>query len=87
PDIELYLTCLRRKIVGQSITEFRLLTPFALRTVEPPPGAFVGPCVVELRRIGKRVAFGFESGAWMVVHLMVSGRFRWAPIGAKFSPK
>lgn len=87
PDIELYLSCLRSRVVGQSFDEFKVYNPFVLRTVTPPRSDFVGLPVVELRRIGKRVALGFESGTWMVVHLMVSGRFRWGARGAKVATK
>ncbi len=34
--------------------------------------------VKEIWRIGKRIAFEFDSGSVMVIHLMVSGRFRWS---------
>jgi len=87
PDIEMYLSCLRAKTLGRTFDEFKLYNPFVLRTVSPPKDAFVGIPITELRRIGKRVAFGFESGAWMAVHLMVSGRFRWAALGSKFPVK
>jgi formamidopyrimidine-DNA glycosylase len=36
-----------------------------------------------MRRIGKRIAFGFDNGLWMVLHLMIAGRLHWRPVGAK----
>src|SRR5690348_3657810 len=33
---------------------------------------------MELRRIGKRIAFGLENGVWLVIHLMIAGRLRWS---------
>lgn len=87
PDIELYLQCLKQRVVGHGFQEFRLYNPFALRTVTPKREEFVDVPVRELRRIGKRVALGFESGRWMVVHLMVSGRFRWTAPGPKVAVK
>jgi formamidopyrimidine-DNA glycosylase len=77
PDIELYLACLRQKVQGKSFSSFRLCNPFALRTVTPRPQDLIGVPIVKIWRIGKRVAFEFESGSCMVIHLMVSGRFRW----------
>lgn len=77
PDIELYLACLRHKVQDKSFGSFRLCNPFALRTVTPKPDELIGVPIKEIWRIGKRVAFEFESGACMVIHLMVSGRFRW----------
>jgi hypothetical protein len=41
--------------------------------------------VVELRRLGKRIVFGFEGELFLVVHLMVAGRFRWREPGAKLA--
>lgn len=43
----------------------------------PKPQDLIGVPIDKIWRIGKRVAFEFESGACMVIHLMVSGRFRW----------
>jgi formamidopyrimidine-DNA glycosylase len=41
--------------------------------------------VRELRRVGKRIAIGLEGDVWLVVHLMIAGRLRWRPPGAKLS--
>ena len=30
--------------------------------------------IVELRRLGKRICFGFEDDLWLVLHLMIAGR-------------
>lgn len=87
PDIELYLACLRPRVVGKTFDVFRQFTPFVLRTVDPAPASFVGVPIAELCRIGKRVAFGFSDGRWMVIHLMVSGRLRWLAPDAKIARK
>ena len=31
----------------------------------------------EVRRIGKRIAIGFEDDLWLVLHLMIAGRLHW----------
>ncbi len=31
-----------------------------------------------LRRVGKRIAIGFEGDHWLVLHLMIAGRLHWA---------
>jgi formamidopyrimidine-DNA glycosylase len=36
-----------------------------------------GQKVIALRRIGKRIALGFENGMWLVFHLMIAGRLHW----------
>ena len=37
----------------------------------------------ELRRLGKRIAFGFEDELWLVIHLMIAGRLHWKAANAK----
>jgi formamidopyrimidine-DNA glycosylase len=55
----------------------RLKSPFLLRTVQPKPQDAVGRTVTELRRIGKRIAIGFDNDIWFVFHLMIAGRLHW----------
>ncbi len=83
PDIEVYLDALRRRVLDVELVGIQLLSPFVLRTVEPPPAALVGRRVVGLRRLGKRIVFAFEGELFLVVHLMVAGRLRWREPGAK----
>jgi formamidopyrimidine-DNA glycosylase len=83
PDIEAYLGALRTRVVGQPLTTVRIASPFVLRTADPPLSAVEGQTVRELRRVGKRIAFGFENDLWLVLHLMIAGRLHWRPIGAK----
>src|SRR5205823_11844224 len=37
-----------------------------------------GQRVTTLRRVGKRIAIGFENGLWLVLHLMIAGRLHWS---------
>ncbi len=83
PDIEVYLDCLRPRLVGRELLALRLSSPFLLRSVETPPSAAEGREVTELRRLGKRLVFGFEGELFLVVHLMIAGRLRWRKPGAK----
>ena len=83
PDIAAYLSALESRILGQRLEHARVASPFLLRTVQPPIEAFEGQTVRELRRIGKRIAIGFEGDLWMVLHLMIAGRLHWRPAGAK----
>lgn len=39
----------------------------------------------ELRRIGKRIAFGFDNDLWLVLHLMIAGRLHWRPARTKLA--
>ena len=77
PDITVYIEALERRVVGQALQKTRLRSPFLLRTVDPPVGALDGKTVERLRRIGKRIAFGFEDDLWLVLHLMIAGRLQW----------
>jgi formamidopyrimidine-DNA glycosylase len=83
PDIEAYLAALRSRVVGERLTGIRIASPFLLRTAEPPLSLAEGKTVRELRRVGKRIAFGFENELWLVLHLMIAGRLHWRPVGAK----
>jgi formamidopyrimidine-DNA glycosylase len=61
----------------------RLASAFLLRTVQPPIAEVEGHAVRELRRVGKRIAFGFDNDLWLVLHLMIAGRLHWRALGAK----
>ena len=82
PDITAYLTALEPRVVGEPIEQVRVASPFLLRTVDPPLSAVEGKRVRELRRIGKRIAFGVEDDFWIVLHLMIAGRLHWRAVGA-----
>ena len=83
PDINAYLVALKRYVLGSRVRSVRLGSPFVLRTVEPALTDVVGKEVRQLRRIGKRVALGFEEETWVVIHLMIAGRLHWRGPGAK----
>jgi formamidopyrimidine-DNA glycosylase len=83
PDISLYLHALTPRVVGHSLQRVRLVSPFLLRSVAPPLSALEGRVVATLERLGKRIVFGFEDEYFLVLHLMISGRLRWRPAGAK----
>jgi formamidopyrimidine-DNA glycosylase len=81
PDIVVYLEALQPRIHGQLLLEVRLLSPFVLRSVQPPISEARDRQVVGLRRIGKRIAIELEGDLFLVVHLMVAGRLRWKKPG------
>jgi formamidopyrimidine-DNA glycosylase len=92
PDIELYLSCLRQRVAGHTLNRLRISSPFVLRTFEPAVEAVEGLVVHSLRRIGKRIVFELPRGEFpaeslfIVVHLMIAGRFRWSEKLAAKSP-
>ncbi|WP_260706849.1 Fpg/Nei family DNA glycosylase [Edaphobacter flagellatus] len=83
PDIAAYITALEARVLGQPLEQVRIASAFLLRTVQPPIAAVEGHTVRGLRRVGKRIAFGFDNGMWLVLHLMIAGRLHWKPVGAK----
>jgi formamidopyrimidine-DNA glycosylase len=85
PDIVIYIEALEKRILGQVLEEIRLVSPFLLRTTDPPLASAKGKRVGELRRVGKRIAIGLEEDLWLVLHLMIAGRLHWQKRGAKVS--
>lgn len=83
PDIAAYITALEPRVVAQKLERVRLGSPFLLRSVDPPLASVEGRTVQQLRRIGKRIAFGFEGDLWLVLHLMIAGRLHWKKSDAK----
>jgi formamidopyrimidine-DNA glycosylase len=87
PDITVYIEALERRTVGHTLEKIRIANPFLVRSVDPPISSAESKRVEEIRRIGKRIAIGFEDDLWIVIHLMIAGRFRWLPLGAKIPGK
>lgn len=83
PDVVVYIEALEQRVRGRVLEKIKLADIFVLRTALPPIDSLHGRRVTALRRIGKRIAFGFEGDRWLVIHLMVAGRFQWAEKGAK----
>ena len=87
PDIELYLHALAPRVSGQPLTRIRLASPFLVRSIDPPLETCAGRRVVGLRRLGKRVVFDLDAEYFLIIHLMIAGRFRWREVGAKVPGK
>ncbi|HLH35858.1 MAG TPA: DNA-formamidopyrimidine glycosylase family protein [Alloacidobacterium sp.] len=85
PDIAAYISALEARIVGQPLEHVRIASAFLLRTAHPPVKDVEGHAVRELRRIGKRIAIGFDNDLWLVLHLMIAGRLHWKAAGAKLA--
>ena len=83
PDVAVYLEALAPRILGARLERVRLLTPFLLRSVDPPVSAVAGKTVTGLSRLGKRVVIALEDELFLMIHLMIAGRLHWKPAGAK----
>ena len=77
PDIVVYVETIAARVVGQPLERVRLASPFVLRSVDPPLSAVAGKRVTGVSRIGKRIVLELEGDLYLVIHLMVAGRFRW----------
>ena len=87
PDIELYLHALKSRIVGQRLDRIRLASPFLVRSFDPPIDDANGRKIISLRRLGKRLVWELEGDLFLVIHLMIAGRFKWLDRGAKIPGK
>jgi formamidopyrimidine-DNA glycosylase len=83
PDIILYLEQLTPRVLNQTLERVVIRSPFILRSFDPPISAAAGKRVLGLRRMGKRIVFALEGELFLVIHLMIAGRFRWKPPGTK----
>ena len=77
PDITVYIEALETRVLHKRLEKLTVSSPFLLRTAEPPARSLEGKTVRELRRLGKRICFGFEGELWLVLHLMIAGRLHW----------
>ena len=87
PDITVYLEALEARLAGRVLERLRVRDVFVLRTALPPITVIEGQRVAQLRRLGKRVAVGFEHGEWLVIHLMIAGRLQWTGPGEKLKAR
>jgi formamidopyrimidine-DNA glycosylase len=83
PDVVVYIEALTPRIVGQPLQRVNLLSPFVLRSVDPPIASVHGRVVRRLRRLGKRIVLAFDDDLFLVLHLMIAGRLRWREPGQK----
>jgi formamidopyrimidine-DNA glycosylase len=87
PDVTIYVERLAALAQGQRLESIRLGNPFVLRTVEPKVEAFAGRYLQDVWRMGKRIVLSFDGDLFAVIHLMIAGRLRWRPPGAKLPKK
>ncbi len=83
PDLTIYIESLEVRIAGERLAGIRLSNPFILRTFDPPLSCANGKIVNHVSRIGKRIVFELEDELYIIVHLMIAGRFHWKKPKAK----
>jgi formamidopyrimidine-DNA glycosylase len=87
PEVVTYVEAFRRRIVGERLERIRVRSPSLVRTFDPALSEAHGRRVVEIRRLGKRIVWGLEGEQFLVVHLMVTGRFHRKKPGAALPRK
>jgi formamidopyrimidine-DNA glycosylase len=87
PDVTVYIEALSERVLNQPIQKIRIGSPFVVRSFDPPISAAEGKKVLALRRLGKRIVFQLDDDLFLIVHLMIAGRFHWKPKGAKIARK
>src|SRR5216683_4657457 len=87
PDITVYIECLRPRLEGRVLDKVEIVSPFLLRTFDPPISELEGRPITGFRRLGKRIVWCFDKELYLVLHLMIAGRLHWKPPGAKLPGK
>ncbi len=87
PDVTVYVERVGERVTGAVLENARFASPFVLRTAVPPIRDAFGKRVVSVWRLAKRIVFSLEGDLFLVVHLMVAGRFRFEEKGAKIPGK
>ena len=87
PDITIYIERLEALVLGQPLEQIRFAGPFFLRTAQPPIKTINGSTICAIERMGKRIVFVFDNERFLVIHLMVAGRFKWRKKGCKLPGK
>ena len=92
PDLAVYIHALTTRVAGRRLLAVRLLSPFVLRSVDPPIESIKGRTVLDIFRLGKRIVLKLaaptgsgsspapssaENDLFLVMHLMIAGRLRW----------
>jgi formamidopyrimidine-DNA glycosylase len=87
PDVLLYIESLKSRIVNQTLEHIRLASPFVVRSVTPPISSINGRRVLGIRRLGKQIIFELDGDLFLIIHLMIAGRFQWKERGARVPGK
>ena len=86
PDVSLYLEALTMEVGGRPLSDVKLLSPFVLRSVDPPIATVRGATILGFSRVGKRLVFEFGDELFLVLHLMIAGRLKWRPNAGAHKP-
>jgi formamidopyrimidine-DNA glycosylase len=79
PDLEIVVEVLKPKLEGSTILEAQVLRPIVVRnlTGQTLPERLAGRTVSSVSRRGKFLLLALDSGGWLLVNAMRSGRLRY----------
>jgi len=79
PELEALKDALTKRFVGERLLRASVHLPVILKTVEPPLSALSGNRLGGVERIGKHLIFQWDSGVFLVTHLMLTGWMKVCP--------
>jgi len=82
PDVSLYVERLIALFQGEPLQGLRVKSPFVVRSYDPPINDAVGRRFQTSFRVGKRIVLVFDPELYLVIHLMIAGRFHLKKPGA-----
>jgi formamidopyrimidine-DNA glycosylase len=82
PELEVTRDRLQLALAGRLVTGAVVRSPVALKTVTPPLEALAGRHIRSVSRLGKVICITLDDKLHLCIHLMLSGRFAFAPTRA-----
>lgn len=79
PELEVLKDTLARMYLGKRLVSASVHLPVVLKTVDPPLSAIANNVLKGVARIGKHLVFQWDSGTYLVAHLMLTGWMKSCP--------
>jgi formamidopyrimidine-DNA glycosylase len=77
PEVDALVSFLRDRMAGGVVADLEVASISVLKTFDPPPTAFAGLAVADVRRFGKFIDIDVD-GLHLVIHLAKAGWVRWS---------
>ena len=87
PDVAVYIERLDALLSGRVLRKVRLVSPFLVRSFDPPLSRSEGRTVDGFSRLGKRIVWHLQDDLFLVLHLMIAGRLHWKAAGVSIPGK
>jgi len=71
PDVTIYVEAMRARILGRTLDRVAVRSPFLMRSADRHCRR-PGRTVLDVHRLGKRIAIGLDGDLWLVLHLMIA---------------